>query len=76
MDIKEMNRLKVGDKIRIDAFHPKKGKVKGTRIIRHVLSHNNPTTHGYPYLSVNRIIVDCFNESYQLTVGETIELCV
>ena len=76
MDIEEMNRLKVGDKIRIDAFHPKKGKVKGTRVIRQVLNHNDSTTHGYPYLAVNRIIVDCFNESYQLTVGETIELCV
>ena len=70
MTNEEINELKVGDRININAFHLRKCKIKGTRIIRQILNHENPKTHGYPYLSVNRIIVNCFNESYQLTVGE------
>ena len=70
MTNEEINRLKVGDKIKINAFHPQKGKVKGTRVIRQILNHENPTTHGYPHLAINRIIINCFNESYRLTIKE------
>tara|TARA_R110002020_G_scaffold319660_2_gene535566 strand:- start:64 stop:294 length:231 start_codon:yes stop_codon:yes gene_type:complete len=70
MTNEEINELKVGDRININALHPTRGRVKGTRIIRKVLNYKDSTTKGYPYLAVNRIIVNCFNESYQLTVGE------
>ena len=67
MTIDEINKLKVGDKIFINAFDRIKGRVKKIRVIKQILDHNNPTTHGYPHLAVNRIIVDCFNELYELS---------
>ena len=73
----EINKLKVGDKIRIRAFHSKKGiRYKGTRIIRRVLNHKTNSFAINKHLSVNRIIVKCFNESYMLTTGEIIEKVV
>lgn len=65
MTHKEINKLKVGDKIYI----AESCGFKGTRVVRQVLDHTNPETHGYPHLSVNRIIVKHSNKLQQLGIG-------
>jgi len=68
MEIKDINKLKVGDKIFISVYDIDTNKrFEGTRIVRQVLNHNDSKTHGYPHLSVNRIVVKCFNKLYQLS---------
>jgi|TARA_R110002020_G_scaffold272706_1_gene487766 acetyl-CoA carboxylase beta subunit len=68
MTNKEINKLKVGDKIYIAEKFGRFG-FKGTRVVRQVLDHTNPETHGYPHLSVNRIIVKHSNKLQQLGIG-------
>jgi hypothetical protein len=68
MTHKEINKLKVGDKIYIaEKYYKGIKRFKGTRVVRQVLDHTNPKTHGYPHLSVNRIIVKHSNKLQQLS---------
>jgi hypothetical protein len=74
MTIQEINKLKKGDKIKINAFHYRMGRIKGTRIITEVYNHTDPSTHGHPHLSVNRICVKCFGwDEFRLDTKEIIE---
>jgi|OM-RGC.v1.035542893 hypothetical protein len=63
MTKEEINKLKVGDKIEINTYHFRSGRLKGTRIITAIYEHE-----------INKIMVRCFGwDRFQLKPNEIIE---
>lgn len=66
MTTKEINNLKIGDKIKIQTFHYREGKLNTTRKITDILTN---TINGE-----NKIYVRCFGwDGYLLRSNEILE---
>tara|TARA_R110000824_G_scaffold73726_1_gene187719 strand:+ start:180 stop:386 length:207 start_codon:yes stop_codon:yes gene_type:complete len=66
MTKEQINELKKGDKIKIDTFHKREGRLKGTRIIVNIYDHS-PNKE-------NVICVKAFGwDRFQLNSNEIIE---